>query len=231
MSWRNILIPEYLNKHIGTSDLHHPNKAIYQFGVFSGYSMVILAEIFSKVGLEFGSFYGFDPFTGMPLETAEPLFQDCWDPRILPDAFNAVKTLNKQNTTEVIADITDRVKTTFNRYQKNTQIEIFEGFCQDTLVRNKHRLKPAAYVDFDMDIYTPTKFALKFLLENKLIIRGTLIGYDDWGGTPDYETFKYGESRAHNEICNEMGVKMTKISEFGNCFPHVHNLWIVEDIK
>ena len=70
MSWRNILIPEYLNKHIGTSDLHHPNKAIYQFGVFSGYSMVILAEIFSKVGLEFGSFYGFDPFTGMPLETA-----------------------------------------------------------------------------------------------------------------------------------------------------------------
>ena len=68
-------------------------------------------------------------------------------------------------------------------------------------------------------------------MENNLIVPGTLIGYDDWGGTPGFEEFKDGESRAHKEIVDEWGIKMTKLYQCGNAYPHVQTVWIVEDIK
>ena len=67
-------------------------------------------------------------------------------------------------------------------------------------------------------------------MENKLIVPGTIIGYDDWGGTPDFDTFKYGESRAHKEIIDEWGIKMTKLLQNGNAYPHVQTVWIVQEV-
>ena len=65
------------------------------------------------------------------------------------------------------------------------------------------------------------------MMDNDLIKVGTIVGYDDWGGTPDFESFKYGESRAHKEICDEYGLEMEMVLQNGNQFPHVQTVWVV----
>ena len=58
---------------------------VYEFGVFRGDSMREIASLLNKHKIEVNKFYGFDVFTGMPKETAEPIFQESWDPDILPN--------------------------------------------------------------------------------------------------------------------------------------------------
>lgn len=44
-------------------------------------------------------------------------------------------------------------------------------------------MRPATYVDIDVDLYASTRDALRFLYTHGLIVPGTLIGYDDfWSG-------------------------------------------------
>lgn len=229
MGWRNTLLDIGINDYNNFSKEELLNMNVYEFGVFSGDSMKEIASVLNKHKIEVHSFYGFDVFTGMPKETAEPIFQDSWDPDIEPDAFNALKRLNFGTTEECASHIQKEVENVFTAKNNKTSTSIIAGLVEETLVQQKD-LKPAFYVDFDMDIYSPTKFVFKFLLENKLIVPGTFIGYDDWGGTPDFATFGNGESRAHKEIVDEYGIRMQKLYEVGTEFPHVQNLWIVEEV-
>ena len=91
--------------------------------------------------------------------------------------------------------------------------------------------QPALYVDFDLDIYSPTKFAKHIRMENNLIVPGTIIGYDDWGGTPGFEEMKDGESRAHREIIEEYGIGMQKLYQHWNYISPCANCFIVTEVK
>jgi hypothetical protein len=65
-------------------------------------------------------------------------------------------------------------------------------------------MRPALYVDIDCDLYVSTYQALDWLFSSKLIVPGTLIGYDDWCLTT---LGTAGESRAHIEIARKYKVK------------------------
>ena len=76
------------------------------------------------------------------------------------------------------------------------------GFFSESL--NKcpvEKMKPASWVDIDVDLYSSTIEAMTFMMDNKLIIPGTLLYYDDWKG------FSCGEGRAHQEISVKYGLK------------------------
>lgn len=229
MSWRSSLLDIAINDYNSFDRNELVEYDIYQFGVFNGGSMKEIASILNKHKIEVNSFYGFDVFTGMPKETAEPIFQDSWNPDIFPDEFNVLKYMNLTTPEECASHIQTEVENIFVSRENNTKVSVVPGLVEETLP-SQEDLKPAFYVDFDLDIYSPTKYAFNYLMENKLIVPGTLIGYDDWGGTPGFEEFKDGESRAHKEIIEQWGITMNKLYQSGNAYPHVQTIWIVEEI-
>ncbi len=230
MSWRASLLDIAINDYNFFKSEEITNLSSYQFGVFNGGSMKEIASIFNKHKIEVESFYGFDVFTGMPKETAEPIFQESWNPDIYPDEFNVLKYMNLDTPEKCANHIQNEVQEIFNGKNINTKVSVVSGLVEETLQKVKN-LKPAFYVDFDLDIYSPTKYAFKFLMDNNLIVPGTLIGYDDWGGTPGFENFEDGESRAHKEIEEEYDITMKKLYQSGYSYPHVQTLWIVEEVK
>jgi len=233
MGWRTQLLNIVFNDYNQFSKQELSEMDAYQFGVLEGHSMRELSTLFIKNRVELNLFYGFDTFTGMPKETAEPIFQDSWNPDINPDEFNTVKRLNLENTDQCISLIGGQVKDIFVKNNYNINVKLFAGLVEDTLQENikDNDFKKAFYVDFDLDIYSPTKYAFNFLMENDLIVPGTIIGYDDWGGTPGFRNCEDGESRAHKEIVDQYGIKITKLFEVGDSFPEgVQNVWIVEKV-
>jgi len=230
MSWRSSLLDIAINDYNSFDRNELVEYDIYQFGVFNGGSMKEIASILNKHKIEVNSFYGFDVFTGMPKETAEPIFQDSWNPDIFPDEFNVLKYMKLETPDECAKHIQTEIQNIFVGRENKTTVSVVAGLVEETLPKQKD-LKSAFYVDFDLDIYSPTKYAFSYLMENNLIVPGTLIGYDDWGGTPGFEEFKDGESRAHKEILDEWGISMTKLYQNGYSYPHVQTLWIVDSLE
>ena len=189
-----------------------------------------IANILSKHKKDVSAFRGFDVFTGMPKETAEPIWQESWNPDILPDEFNVVKYWGLKTPEECAERVQTQVQDIYTSKQKETNVSVVAGLVEETLPVQEN-LKPALYVDFDLDIYSPTKFAFNYMMENNLIVPGTIIGYDDWGGTPGFEEMKDGESRAHREIIEEYGIGMQKLYQHGSTYPHVQTVWIVTEVK
>ena len=229
MGWRKSYLDIVINDYNIFSKEELMHMDVYQFGVFTGDSMKEIASILCKHKIELCYFYGFDVFTGMPKETAEPIAQPSWDPDIEPDAFDAVKKLELNSPEECANKITREVENIFSRNNNTSAVKIFPGLVEETLSKQKD-LAPAFYVDFDLDIYSPTKHAFDYLAKNNLIVKGTIIGYDDWGGTPGYQEMLDGESRAHREIVEQYGFKINKIFEIGQGFPNVQSIWVVEEV-
>ena len=55
-------------------------------------------------------------------------------------------------------------------------------------------MRPALYVDIDCDLYSSTVIVLTWLFENRLIRKGTILGYDDIRAGGGYGA---GEGLAH----------------------------------
>lgn len=227
-SWRGYVLPNLFNKHNIFSKEDISDMSMYQFGVLDGDSMKELSKMFCALEFPINSFYGFDVFTGMPKENAEPIFQEAWDPDIMPDAFNAVKRLNLTSPQEVASYIQNQVQEIYDSKGYSTNVSVVPGLVEETM-QTVGGYKKAFYVDFDLDIYSPTKYAFDYLAKNGLITKGTFVGYDDWGGTP-HKNFEHGESRAHKEVSDEYGIKMTKIYEGGQGDPHLQTVWIVDEV-
>lgn len=227
-SWRGYVLPNLFKQHNIFSQEDIKGMDMYQFGVLDGDSMKELSKMFCTLEFPINSFYGFDVFTGMPKENAEPIFQEAWDPDLMPDAFNAVKRLNLSGPEEVASHIQRQVQSIYTQNNYPTNVSVVPGLVEETMQKIGD-YKKAFYVDFDLDIYSPTKYAFDYLAKNGLIVKGTFIGYDDWGGTP-HKNFEHGESRAHKEVSDEYGIKMTKIYEGGQGDPHLQTVWIVDEV-
>ena len=69
--------------------------------------------------------------------------------------------------------------------------------------------RPALYVDVNVDLYLSAKQALAFLAENRLLVPGTLVAYDDFFDTA---WLVDGETQAHAEIAAEYKVSRVEIA-------------------
>jgi hypothetical protein len=167
---------------------------IYQFGVYSGISILNILEKYQKFNIK-TNVWGFDSFCGLPEEKNEKLFYDVWK----IGEFSSCDYLDVKTPIEAANSIKSLIKERFPEYP----IEMIIGFFSESLKTCPvDRMKPASWVDIDVDIYTSTIEAMTFMMDNNLIIPGTLLYYDDYKGT------EFGEGRAHKEICNKYGLKV-----------------------
>jgi hypothetical protein len=183
------------------------DQAFYQFGVFSGKSMIEMLDIFKDKNTPMSQVYGFDSFQGIPECSEEPLHFNVW----AEGEFNSCDYLDVDDPSVAAKIICEEVKQSL--YSEDQKITFYEGFFKDTLPKiDAAKLLPAAFVDIDTDIYSSARDALFFLASNNLIKVGTIINYDDWG-SPNSDTFSDGESRAHREMCEEYNIQCSLIRQ------------------
>jgi len=94
------------------------------------------------------------------------------------------------------------------RYVDDTHVRFIRGYFNESLTKALAPvLRPALFVDIDVDLYISTMQALDYMLTNKLIVVGTLVGFDDWpaGGR------RGGEQRAHRELTKKWGLRWKNI--------------------
>jgi hypothetical protein len=153
--------------------------------------------------------WGFDSFVGLGEEDpevsryAKTSVSSTWT----RGAYSASAALHLPPSYALAETITRHISgTKFKKDPFAQRLSFVSGFYNETLTRTLARergMRPAIYIDIDVDQYLPTKQALRWLFQSGLIANGTLIGYDDFGNTPMWVA---GESRAHIEIAHEFNV-------------------------
>jgi Macrocin-O-methyltransferase (TylF) len=187
---------------------------IYEFGVFSGQSIKIFLNNIKESS--FNTLWGFDSFEGLPECNAEPLFQDSW----AAGGFDSRKLFDKSTPEDASKHIENMIG--------NPKYKPIIGFYENTLNDDMaKRMKPALIVDIDVDLYSSAYTVLDFVFRNKLYVKGTLLMYDDWGGSIGWETRSSGESRAHAELTKKYGIETVEIFSVGHSFPSVQKVFMI----
>lgn len=161
---------------------------VYEFGVYGGGSLSFLARELQREQIKVNRIWGIDNFIGLP--SSEAIWKK--------GDYNAQNLFNSEEAAEWIQFILktyvdDRItiiKSQFNELSEYT-----------VAIR---RMKPASYVNIDCDLYYSCKDVLEFLHNNKLMIKGTIIKYDDWNED-------FGEAIAHKEICKKYNLKFKRL--------------------
>jgi len=200
----------------------------FSFGVFTGRNLRVLAPFLARKEMA-NVVWGFDSFRGIP-EDAPPQHPGfhgrdhgrvyanminhnaSWKTRAMgafaPGQFSAVQAAGAGNIDEAMR--------TVSRYVASDNVQFVPGFFNESLTASlaaQRAMRPAMYVDIDVDIYLSTYQALDWLCASGLLINGTVIGYDDFNqGLPPkvFSTadFLEGEARAHREIGVKWGLQM-----------------------
>lgn len=159
------------------------DKLYFEFGVANGISLLEFYNLY-KINDINGYFYGFDSFLGLPEEKIDKNNPSYWK----PGEYSNKGTINP------------------NLLNKSN-IKIIDGWFEETLTKElveKLENKKIGLLHIDCDIYTSSYKSLDFCFENNLIVPGSLIVYDDWGGywekMGDGHEFDVGEGKAHKEI-------------------------------
>ncbi len=201
-------------------------NTVYQWGVCTGRSMLETTRYMKQAGIRMDKHFGFDTFEGMPEETAEEVDQESWR----KGGLNASEFLGVSTVEECVA----KIYTELVAVDSKPQYYLIPGLAEETINdenNKKYGFTPALIIDADFDIYSPTKFALDYFIKNKIIVEGTFIYYDDWGGVKGWEEMKKGEARAHKEICDEYSIEFNFLGQIGNSFPHVQRLYQVTKVN
>jgi len=214
---QDIILDTYHNKNL---------KTIYQWGVFNGDSMVRTTDYFNSLNITIDKHFGFDTFSGMPEETNEEVDQESWK----KGGIDAREYFGISTVEECV----DAVYNRLNPIKRSTQIHLIPGLAEETTNdenKNKYGFDPALIIDADFDIYSPTKFCLDYYIKNKIIVEGTFIYYDDWGGVLGWEDMLKGEPRAHKEICKKYDIEFKFLGQQGHAYPHIHRIYQVTKIN
>jgi len=206
--------------YIKKNNLITKGRDIYEFGVYKGKSMVHIHKELEKQNLEVHKVYGFDSFVGLPSEAKKVPIRKGW----IPGQFSAVEYFENDNIQSIIKIL--KKKLAFSKIA----IEIIPGFFKDVLNKNlveKYKFKPACFVEIDVDLYISAYQVLDFLVKNGLIVKDTIIAYNDWGGV---EEFKGGESKAHKEITEKYGITAKEIFNYG-IWPNTSKAFIIKEIR
>jgi len=192
---------------------------VYLFGVNLGASLFELSGMFEAIRPMF--YWGFDSFVGLPKVDEEGIRCHDW----VEGSYNAVKDSRSSSIEECMQKVYDWVA------HNTTNVKLVPGFFEDSLINVLAKdMKPAFFIDMDVDLYSSTMTALDFMFRNGLIQSGTLIAYDDWGGTEGWSEYRTGESRAHKEMLNKYGFQAELIYQLGGSQPsdlHVQTLFKV----
>lgn len=180
-------------------------KDLYQVGVFTGQSMFAISNALKKSNVPFHKFWGLDSFAGIPFEK---------DRSYLPTETQKLWSEGKYNAADRFGAKTFEEQTSIlNYYINDERADWIRGFYNESLtgtLKMERDLREAMYIDIDCDIYMAAKQALSWFFQQKLVVPGTIIGFDDWeSGGPG------GEQRAHLEVLKEFNVTVKRVAGDG----------------
>ena len=66
--------------------------------------------------------------------------------------------------------------------------------------------------------------------DSDIAVPGTLIGFDDWGGTPKWQELKDGNPKAFVEIIKKYNLSVDHIVQYGQAYPHVANVFSIKSV-
>jgi len=202
-------------------------KAFYQFGVYTGNSMVVILDALEKAGKEINVAYGFDSFEGLPERTNEE--RD----RVIEKHGEYLWSAGDYSSDELygVEDSREFLQNVFDKYL-STEVKLIRGFYEDILngeTVKKYNLQKAAYIDIDVDTYESCVEVLDFIFYEAIVEHGTIIGFDDWGGTPGWEEMKNGVSQAFKEAHQKYNFKAELICQIGNAYPQVQAVYLIKE--
>ena len=186
---------------------------IYIFGVWSGMSTKFISDWLNFKNIDYHRIYGFDSFIGFPEEKNYKYNQ------VFKKGGYSSEDLYGKSTDEIIKDMEENIA--------NKRLKFIPGFYSEVLnkkFKKDNNLKVAAYIDIDVDLYSSTKDILEFMFENRLIARGTVIYFDDWGASEEYVS---GESLAWKKATEKYNVKYRQICSYGTK-PSIQKVFIIE---
>ena len=177
------------------------SRDLYTFGVYTGRTMRGIAIAMNSTRVPFRRFWGFDSFQGLPEESLgtvrSPISRREWQ----RGSWNVADVLHDYNAASVQQKLI--------AYIGEPRAQFVVGFYNESLTSTlpvDRGMRPALFVEFDCDLYISTLQALNFMLAHKLIVKGTLIGYDDYGlGGAG------GQARAHREVLQKYRLKVSPV--------------------
>jgi hypothetical protein len=142
------------------------------------------------------TFWGFDSFVGLPNEDPIALLPSpgMWQPgqfsarhelsggyRTRTDALTGAEAyVPRSSASRPLRPSEAKAMIQHRLSGQSRRIELVEGFYNVSLTRElARRAHPAMYVDINCDLFVSTMGALDWLLSNDLLVRGSLVGYDD----------------------------------------------------
>jgi hypothetical protein len=171
---------------------------IYLFGIWSGCSTKLISDHVIKCDYH-NVIYGFDSFTGLPKETDNISKY----PNFTIGNYSSCDLYDEPDVKKVM----DELKRGIN----NDKLKLYDGFYDSVLTKElieSENMRPASYVDIDVDLHCSTATVLEWMLDNKLIVKGTIIYFDDWGSTKEYAG---GESLAWKQAVKKYGIEYKEI--------------------
>jgi len=192
-------------------------RDIYQFGVYTGRSMLQYVLGFNQTGVAFGKMWGFDSFEGIPKvasRTAAGSGETLAAASVYQaGTFNAAEALGLYSYSALIQQL--------NEYIGYPSIGWIRGFFSTSLTNDlaqHRRMAPALVVDIDTDIFESAYQALDWLVRNGLIRPGTFVGYDEYQQNVHINGSKgvmHAERDAHDAIMKKHGIKFGPIHRNG----------------
>ena len=200
VAWRRVAI-DRIAERCASAPSFCRDKDLYEFGVYTGRSMRGIVRALAAANVSYSHFWGFDSFQGLPKESTKAsmtsleygaLVKQQWR----TGTYNAADALD----THSYAELTDKIA----QYIGDARVQWVRGYYEHSLtsrLAKEKGMRPALYVDLDCDLYSSTELALDFLARHRLLVAGTILGYDDWTtGGPG------GQQRAHAEVAAKYGI-------------------------
>jgi hypothetical protein len=169
------------------------DKAFVEFGVCHGGSFKNFYELYKQHELPI-NFMGFDSFLGIPEEKNDP--NSIW----YEGQFDR-RGVSPRNGPSNWADLQHGIGAPIE------DVQIIDGWFKDTLNETSAQLlgQKIGIAHIDCDTYTSTLECWQWMIENDLLVNGSLIIYDDWGAhlEANCEPHEVGEGKAHYEIAKK----------------------------
>ena len=198
-----------------------PSLDVYAFGVYTGYSMKTVSGELVRGGVPYRKLWGFDSFEGLPNESRRSNRTAAYGARMAASNYAGSWRVGAWNAADQLGEhtlvgLTARLEAFI---APPTAIGWVAGYYSQTLTNalaDRRGMRPALFVDIDVDLYSSTRTALEWLFASRLIVRGTIIAYDDiaaGGGYADGEGLAHQEAvlkynvtarEIHNQCCYEI---------------------------
>ena len=194
---------------------------IYEFGVYTGGSLGVIRTLWEQNHLALGRVWAFDSFVGLQKGAAIPGESTSWH----DGYFSAADALGINSLTELKHRLLQKItgKRSIAEAKQDwfgKKLTFIAGYFNESLrpgLVQTWQMKPARYVDIDVDQYLPAVQVLDWMFSQGLIRVGTYIFYDDIGSTP--EKWVAGEAKAHLEMASKYGVRFRLV--YNSCIRHL----------